>query len=78
METQNITLSLPESVLRKVKLLAVRRGSSVSRLLTSAVERMIEEESDYEAARKRQTALLEKGLNLDFRKPASRDELHDR
>jgi len=78
METQNITLSLPKSVLRKVKLLAVRRGSSVSRLLTSAVERMIEEESDYEAARKRQTALLEKGLNLDFRKPASRDELHDR
>lgn len=78
METQNITLSLPKSVLRKVKLLAVRRGSSVSRLLTSAVERMIEEESDYESARKRQTALLEKGLNLGFRKPASRDELHDR
>ena len=78
MDTQNITLSLPKSILRKVKLLAVRRRSSVSRLLTSAVEKMLEEETDYEAARKRQVALLEKGFNLGFRKPASRDELHDR
>jgi Arc/MetJ-type ribon-helix-helix transcriptional regulator len=78
METQNITLSLPKQTLRKVKLLAVRRRSSVSRLLTGAVEKMIEEETDYAAARKRQTALLEQGFQLGFRKPASRDELHDR
>ncbi len=78
MDTQNITLSLPKSTLRKVKLLAVRRRSSVSRLLTGAVEKMLEEETDYEAARKRQEALLEEGFNLGFRKPASREELHDR
>lgn len=78
MDTQNITLSLPKNTLRKVKLLAVRRGSSVSRLLTGAVEKMLEEETDYVAARKRQTALLEKGFNLGFRKPASRDMLHER
>lgn len=78
MEKQNITLSLPKSVLRRVKILAVQRQSSVSRLLTQAVEKMLEEETEYESAHKRQTALLEKGFNLGFRKPASRDEIHER
>jgi Arc/MetJ-type ribon-helix-helix transcriptional regulator len=78
METQNITLSLPKSVLRRMKLLAAQRQSSVSRLLTQAVENMLAEETEYEAARKRQTKLLEKGFNLGFRKPANRDALHER
>jgi len=78
METQNITLSLPKSVLRRMKVLAAQRQSSVSRLLTQAVEKMLAEETDYEAARKRQTRLLEKGFTLGFRKPANRDELHER
>ena len=41
METQNITLSLPKSALRKVKLLAVKRNSSISRLVTDAIEKML-------------------------------------
>ena len=78
MESQNITLSLPKSVLRRMKMLAVQRRSSVSRLLTQAAEKMIEEETEYETARKRQTATLEKGFSLGFRKPASRNGLHER
>jgi len=78
MEMQNITLSLPKPTLLKVKLLAVQRHSSVSRLLTQAIEKMLEEETDFETARKRQVALLEKGFRLGFRKPGNRDELHER
>jgi Arc/MetJ-type ribon-helix-helix transcriptional regulator len=78
METQNITLSLPKSILRRMKVLAAQRQSSVSRLLTQAVEKMLAEETEYEAAHKRQRALLEKGFILGFRKPANRDELHER
>ena len=78
METQNITLSIPKSVLRKVKILAAQRQSSVSRLLTQAIEDLLTEQTEYEAARIRQTKLLEKGFNLGFRKPANRDELHER
>jgi hypothetical protein len=78
MEKQNITLSLPKPVLRKIKILAVQRQLSVSRLLTQAVEKMLEEGTEYESARKRQAAILEKGFKLGFRKPASRDELHER
>ena len=78
METQNITLSLPKTILRRMKILAAQRQTSVSRLLTQAVENMLAEETEYEAARKRQTLLLEKGFNLGFRKPANRGELHER
>jgi hypothetical protein len=78
METQNITLSIPKSVLRRVKVLAAQRQTSVSRLLTQVVERMLAEETEYEAARKRQAVLLEKGFKLGFHKPASREELHER
>jgi len=39
---------------------------------------MLAEETEYKAARRRQTELLEKGFHLGFRKPASRNELHER
>jgi len=78
MEKQDITLSLPKFVLRRLKILAFQRHSSVSKLLSQAAENMLAEETEYEAARKRQIALLEKGFNLGFRKPASRSELHER
>jgi hypothetical protein len=78
MEKQNITLSIPKSVLRRMKVLAAQRQTSVSRLLTQAVESMLAEETEYEAARKRQSILLEKGFKLGFREPSSREELHER
>ena len=47
METQNITLSIPKETLYKVKLLAVKQGTSVSGLLTRTIERLIEQEDVY-------------------------------
>jgi uncharacterized metal-binding protein YceD (DUF177 family) len=42
METQNITLSLPKDVLLKVKHIAVRRHTSISSLLTQALETLVQ------------------------------------
>jgi hypothetical protein len=78
LEKQNKPLSLPKPVLRRLKILAVQRHLSVSRLVTRATEKMLAEETEYEEAHKRQATLLEKGFNLGFRKPASRDGLHER
>jgi len=79
-ETQNITLSLPKKTLRKIKLLAVKRQSSVSKMLTEALEKIADEESGYEEARKRQMEWMEKGFDLGFRssKLPGREELHER
>jgi len=78
MKTQNITLSLPQNTLQKLELFAARRNSSVSRLLTEAIERMLADETDYEEARRRQIALMKKGIDLEFQKPVSRDTIYQR
>jgi hypothetical protein len=80
METQNITLALPKRVLRKVRLIAFQRNTSVSRMLTTMLEQLVAESDEYERARRRQLALMEKGLPLAFNKDArwSREDLHER
>lgn len=80
METQNITLALPKELLLKVKLIAVKRRISVSKLLTQALEEIVQREDDYIQARRRHLAWLESGLDLgtEGRPPATRDELHER
>jgi hypothetical protein len=78
MEMQNITLSIPKKTLRKIKLIAVQRNTSVSKLIAETFEKITDEDRAYNEARDRQLAWLEKGFNLGFEKPASRDELHDR
>jgi hypothetical protein len=80
METQNITLSLPKNILRKVKLLAVERGTSISGLLTQVLEEMVDEETGYANARQRQIQWLARGFDLGLinGRPCRREELHER
>jgi hypothetical protein len=79
MENQNITLSVPKEVLRKITILAEQRKTSVSQLLVEALERLIQDETGYAEARQRQLEWLEHGFNLGWgnNKPSSRDELHE-
>ncbi|AHY48339.1 Hypothetical Protein RradSPS_3056 (plasmid) [Rubrobacter radiotolerans] len=80
METRNITLSLPEETLREAKVLAARRGTSVSRLLAETLSELLARESGYAAARERALAGLDRGLDLGTGGEVgwSRDELHER
>jgi hypothetical protein len=80
METQNITLSIPKEVLRKAKLIAVQRQTSLSRLLTQALLEIISNEEGYERHRRIHLALLERGVDLGTQGNISwkRDELHER
>lgn len=80
MTTQNITLSLPKDTLLKVKLLAVRRGTSVSSLLAGELERLVAEDEAYARGRQSHLARLETATNLGTNGQivTSRDELHER
>jgi len=80
METQNITLSIPKGTLYKVKLLAVKQGTSFSVMVTRTTERLVEQEDVYIRARQRHLQLLEQGADLgtDGRILTRRDELHER
>lgn len=80
MTTQNITLSISKEVLLKVKLLAVRRGKSVSSLLAGELERLVAEDEAYDRARQSALARLEGAIDLGTagRLKVNRDELHER
>lgn len=77
---RNITLSLPVKVLRQIKRIAASRQTSVSRLLTQALEEMAAREEEYAQARARHLAWLEHAAKLgtDGRITWSRESLHDR
>lgn len=75
-----MTLSLPKQLLRRVKVLAARRDTSVSRLMTELLEGLVAREDDYERARRRHKAIMARGLNLGTggKITWTRDELHER
>ena len=80
METRNITLSLPKAILRRIKILAAQRNSSISALLTGMLQELVSREDAYERARRRHLASLQRPSNpgTGGYRAWSRDELHER
>jgi len=79
-DNQNITLSLPRELLKRVKRVAADRDTSVSALMAEALDRLADEDRRYSAARKRALAALKSAASLGThgRRTWSRDELHER
>jgi hypothetical protein len=75
---KKVTLRLDSELLRGARLLAARRGLSLSRLVTDRLEVLVREERDYEEARDRALLLLEEGFDLRWTPPDVRAELHER
>lgn len=77
---QNVTISLPERVIREAKHLAVDRGVSLSKFVASLVEERVDAVKRYQQARERQRQLLERGLPLGTRGRVDwqREDLHGR
>ncbi len=80
MERQNVTLSLPKDLLQKAKILAVKRNTSLSGLLSDFIAKITNEEEAYKIAQTRHLRLLEKGFDFGLKGEASwkREELHER
>jgi hypothetical protein len=78
MAKQNVTVSLNQQTLRKAKILAARRGSSISGLLAQQIEILVGEEEAYERAERQAMALLDQGFHLGGVISANRDEWHER
>jgi Family of unknown function (DUF6364) len=75
---QNVTLSLERQTLRKAKILAAKRGTSISGLLARQIEVLVGDEEAYEHAERQALALLDQGFHMGGVIRASRDELHER
>lgn len=80
MDRQNVTLSLPRSLLKKAKTLAITKDKSLSELLRETLEEKVNKETGYQRARKRQIAFMEKGVDLGTQGKITiaREDLHER
>lgn len=74
----NVTLKLDAKLLKEARILAAEQGSSISGLLASRLEELVRERKGYDRARRRALARLRVGIDLEWKRPRSRDELHER
>ena len=74
---QNLTIQLNQDLIRRARILAAKRATSVSRLVASELERLVGDEDAYEAARRSALRDLDVGFHLGGRR-IHRDELHER
>jgi hypothetical protein len=75
---QNVTIRLDRKTIQSAKILATRRGTSLSALLACQIERLVGDEETCERSKRQALALLDQGFNLGGKGPVSRDELHER
>jgi hypothetical protein len=75
---QNVTISLSRQTLRKARVLAARRESSISRLLAEQIEVLVGDEEAYQRAQRQATKLLDHGFHLGGVIRNTRDDLHER
>lgn len=80
MSNRNITLSLPEDDLKRARIMAARRGTSISRLLAETLRDLVDQDSGYAHARDRSLDLLKSApeLGTEGHIAWSREELHER
>jgi hypothetical protein len=79
-KNQNITLSIPKDILRKAKILAVEKNTSLSGLLTQTLADLVAHQEAYTQARLRNLSLLKEGLDLGTQGKTAwnREDLHER
>jgi hypothetical protein len=77
-EKQNITLRLSRQTIQKARVLAAKRSTSISGLLTIQIEQLAGEEDDYERAKRGALTLMEEGFHLGGTHTMDREALHER
>lgn len=74
---RNLTVQLDEETVRKARILAARRSTSVSRLVGDEIARLVSEDDAYQRAHRVALDHLEKGFHLGGGPLPERDSLHD-
>lgn len=77
--TRNITLSVPDDIVRKVKVLAAQRDTSVSAIVTEMLAQLVGTDPSYDDQWAAEVAVMAAGTGMRVGDIAwSRDELHRR
>jgi predicted transcriptional regulator len=75
---KNITISMPDDLARKVRVLAAKADTSMSQYLCQLAAEKTAADDAYAAAMERFLSRSRGGLNLAGQKLPTREEIHDR
>lgn len=74
----NITIRVEQELAREAKVLAARRGTSLSRLIAEQLRLLLKADLRFDAARKRALKRLKRGYELSWTPTGDRGDLYDR
>lgn len=77
MAKTNLTLHLDEDVIRRARIVAAKRGTSVSALVAHELDGLVEQDARYEEAQRRAQEFM-RGATIRGGRSWRRAELHDR
>jgi hypothetical protein len=75
---QNITLAIDKHLLKRARIYAALRRTSVSAMLADELRNIVARETDYQQARTKALAQLNSPFRLGGGKMPNRESLHDR
>lgn len=80
MKTTNVTLTLPDPLLRKFRVYAATKNRSMSSLMADAMERIVDASDEVERAAERAVRLMRTSRDIGLTEDVTwtRDELHER
>ena len=75
---QNLTVSLSTEMLKKAKVLAAKRSTSIGGLVAQQMATLVEADEAYESAHRAAIDLMERGFHMGGIHSVDRGELHER
>ncbi len=75
---QNITLSINKDLIRKVKILAAKKQTSISGMLSQELQKILQDSEEYELFKRKALINISQGFHLGGKITVSRQELHER
>jgi hypothetical protein len=75
---QNITLSIDKELIKKGKVVAAQKETSISQMLSNHLKEIVEKEDQYEAAKRGALQALKEGFHLGGRIDWKREDLYGR
>jgi hypothetical protein len=78
-ETRNITLTMPESLVRRARVVAAQRDTSVSALVADLLQQLVDDTADYDAIWAAEEAAMAAGIGMRMGDVTwTREDLHER
>jgi hypothetical protein len=75
---QNITLSIEKELIKKGKIIAARKDSSISKMMSDLLKEIVDQDDRFVAAKRNALNILKKGFHLGGRVTWKREDLHER